>query len=303
MSASTAIVAIDDIDVSDDDDTEMQLLIVTLTDPQDGTDEYLSLIGSMPSGIGVATANDNQRLIITGAAPKADYATVISMIHYHNISGTPSMLDRTISMYVNDGGTESNISSVTISMSAAVLPVEFIDISAKWEAKAASLQWITAAEEGVSHFEIERSVDTRLFQSIGQHPAIGGRDKTIYQFQDPEASKRNHSPIYYRVKSIDFDGQTAYSSIVELNPEGGLEIVQLSAFPNPATDFVEISATVPEGEIQIVDINGSVLWKRTTTATEANVQEQLNIQTWARGIYFVRAVNPYSTKTQKIVVQ
>ncbi|MEL7531505.1 MAG: T9SS type A sorting domain-containing protein [Bacteroidota bacterium] len=303
MNASTPIVAMEDVAVSDEDDTEMQLLIATLNDPLDGTNEYLSVVGSIPSNLGVATSNDNQRLIITGAASKSDYITLISMIHYHNTAGSPNMSDRTVSMYVNDGGTESNISNVTISMSAEVLPVEFMDISVKWESSAATLQWITAAEEGVSHFEIQRSVDTRLFQDLGEHPAIGGQDRTTYRFQDPEASKSNIGPLYYRIKSVDFDGQTAFSSIVELKLQESVSPISLTAFPNPATDYVEISASIAAGEIQIVDLNGSVLWQRTTTATQSNLKEQVNIQQWARGIYFIRAINHYGTETQKIVVQ
>ncbi|MEM6346325.1 MAG: T9SS type A sorting domain-containing protein [Bacteroidota bacterium] len=303
LNVSTPIVAVEDIDVSDEDDTEMQLLIVDLSNPLNGTDEYLSVVGSIPANLVLTYSNDNQRLIISGAAPTNDYASVISMIHYHNVAGSPDMSDRTISMYVNDGGTESNISGITIEMSAELLPVEFIDITAKWESKQASIQWITAAEEGVSHFEIQRSVDTRLFQTVGNHPAIGGQERTSYSFQDSEAARSNQKAIYYRIKSVDFDGQTAFSSIVELKLQKSIDPIKISVYPNPATDFVEIAASIAEGEIQIVDLNGSVLWQRNTTATQSNLRETVNIQQWARGIYFVRAINQYGTETQKIVLQ
>ncbi|MFK7925613.1 MAG: T9SS type A sorting domain-containing protein [Bacteroidia bacterium] len=303
MNASTPIVDAGDIAVSDDDDTEMQLLIVELINPLDGTDEYLSLVGSMPSGLVASFSNDNQKIIIIGAAQKANYATAISMIHYHNVAASPNMAARTISMFVNDGGTESNIPDVTIAMSDEILPVEFVDFTAAWETDAANLQWITAAEEGVSHYEIQRSIDTRLFQVIGQHPAIGGQERTTYTFPDSDVQDLNQTNIYYRIKSIDFDGQSSLSSIVELSIGEVRDEIKLSAYPNPATDFIELSVYAPEGEIQIVDMNGSVLWKRTTTGTQVNLQERVELQGWARGIYFVRVVNDYGTKTQKIVLQ
>lgn len=303
MNTSTPIVAASDIAVSDDDDTEMQLLIVELTNPIDGTDEYLSLVGSMPLGLVASFSNDNQKIIITGAATKTDYATVISLIHYHNISDSPSMVARTISMFVNDGGTESNIPDVSIEMSDEILPVEFVDFAAAWKGDAATLQWITAAEEGVSHYEIQRSLDTRLYQVVGQHPAIGGQEHTTYTFADSDAQNLKQSNIYYRIKSIDFDGQSSLSSIVELSSGEAINPIKLSAYPNPATDFIELSVYAPEGEIQIVNLSGSVLWKRTTTGTQVNLQERVDLQGWASGIYFVRVVNDYGTETQKIVLQ
>ncbi len=98
---------------------------------------------------------------------------------------------------------------------AVVVPVTLVDFSATEKTGKTLLQWSTATEINCSHFEVERSIDSRSFEKIGSVIANGNADTRIdYQFTD------NYPVLgvnYYRLKIVDKDGQYDYSKIVSVN--------------------------------------------------------------------------------------
>ncbi|WP_426294299.1 S8 family serine peptidase [Dyadobacter endophyticus] len=125
--------------------------------------------------------------------------------------------------------------------SGTPLPVRLASFSATPVENATLLEWRTAGEENVSHFEIERSADARAWASLpGEIPAIG-EGGHIYKVTDA-------SPLagvnYYRLKMVDYAAGTpdrtfAYSHIVSVDfaATGNSPVV---LFPNPATDKLYI---------------------------------------------------------------
>jgi len=62
------------------------------------------------------------------------------------------------------------------------------------------------------------------------------------------------------------------------------ETASFSVYPNPATDFVNITATQPFSNIVVYDVSGTVVYTKTGTDNNA----RLPIQNLARGIYLVK---------------
>lgn len=118
-----------------------------------------------------------------------------------------------------------------------ILPVEFLDLSAKYEnlQKLSHLIWATAKETSNSHFEIERSdKGINEFKKIGEVDGMGWKDTvTDYEFMD------DNLPLYggnmlYRIKQVDYDGNSTYSRVLSVITTG-VETTSgvWRAFPNP----------------------------------------------------------------------
>ncbi len=90
---------------------------------------------------------------------------------------------------------------------------------------AVDVKWVTATEENVRHFEVQRSADGAQFNTIGLvQPGRSG-----YQFKDNAPLTGNN---YYRIKTVDLDGEVDYSPIVMVNVKNENSIIT-SIYPNP----------------------------------------------------------------------
>lgn len=90
----------------------------------------------------------------------------------------------------------------------ATLPVDFLEYDASFSEKeqAIHINWATISESNNSHFEILKSTDAINFYSIG---LVNGKGNSLalayYEFKDYEL---NVDIIYYKIKQVDFDGNS-----------------------------------------------------------------------------------------------
>ncbi|HSM42889.1 MAG TPA: DUF4347 domain-containing protein, partial [Afifellaceae bacterium] len=130
--STSAPIADIDVNISDADDAFLQGATITLTNPQAG-DEFL--IGGVAvasgdsgtvSGIGytVSTGGSGEIVItLTGMDTVADYEAALADIRFSNTLASPSTVDRTITVVVNDNDTPSGVATATISVRDPLAPV------------------------------------------------------------------------------------------------------------------------------------------------------------------------------------
>ncbi|MBB3699185.1 T9SS type A sorting domain-containing protein [Flammeovirga yaeyamensis] len=115
------------------------------------------------------------------------------------------------------------------------LPVELISFTGDINNDEVTLKWSTATEVNASHYEIERSVDGRNYEKIGEVNAAGNSNTLQnYTFIDVLTSSKG----YYRLKQVDFDDEfTYYGPVIIIHPNVSSEIdLSLEAYPNPVDD-------------------------------------------------------------------
>ena len=88
---------------------------------------------------------------------------------------------------------------------SGVLPVEFLNISARPFDKGAEVIWNTALESGLSHYEVERSRDGNGFSAIGEVKAQLGNSSNEYSFIDAQAFTWTNTTV----KSVDKDANSS----------------------------------------------------------------------------------------------
>ncbi len=135
------------------------------------------------------------------------------------------------------------------------LPVTMVSFTVNQEGKTAGLQWATSSESRSGQFDIERSHEGKVWETIGSVPAKGEAEGiTRYTFTDAQPYEGTN---LYRLKSVDRDGTFAYGLIRSLKFEGDSGIV---LYPNPAANELHITWSGPDKPeaIQIISASGTV---------------------------------------------
>ncbi|HMT54859.1 MAG TPA: T9SS type A sorting domain-containing protein [Saprospiraceae bacterium] len=156
-----------------------------------------------------------------------------------------------------------------------VLPITFLKqpaaIIQKYQTQ---IIWSVATQLNNEKYIIEHSKDGRNFSPIGE---IAG-DGTSYETKHYEYM--HTSPYiginYYRIKQVDYDGNSSYSDIVSVRYDGDHNI---NIYPNPTTSEVTITTSEPS-TIQIIDVYGRLL----NTQDISEGQNTINVSELPTGI-------------------
>jgi len=159
------------------------------------------------------------------------------------------------------------------------LPVTLTTFEAKNEANTAQLSWKTASETNSSHFEIQRSTDSRHFNTIGQ---VNSNQNSVklqsYNYSD---SNLPSGTYYYRLKMVDNDLTNTLSKIVSVKMVSK-DIV--TVYPNPVARKLTIQSETKILNLEIVNAAGR---KILSANPEKNILE-LDVTSWTNGIYIMR---------------
>lgn len=138
------------------------------------------------------------------------------------------------------------------------LPIELLSFDGYFIDNKNVLNWTTASEVNTSHFEIEKSLDGIEWTKKGNKTAVGGKyTQTDYSFDDEMPSVGNN---YYRLKAVDFDGSSNYSSIIKIKVAETIDESTIKIFPNPTTGTLNLWLNAhqsQDGSIRITDILGN----------------------------------------------
>lgn len=167
---------------------------------------------------------------------------------------------------------------------ATSLPVELTNFFIVSSRNSTSLTWSTATELNNSHFDLQRSADSRNWETIG---TVQGHGTTL---EPQEYSYTDRQPLpgmnYYRLKQVDYDGGFEYSKTVSVDfKDTGRPG---AVWPNPVGN--ELFLTLPpdaDGPFTatIFDMNGKV-WQQAAVSGTA-----LAVGGLPAGMYFVKMVD------------
>lgn len=164
------------------------------------------------------------------------------------------------------------------------LPVEFssLDLNLS-ENNEVEICWETASEVNNDYFTIERSYDSRQWESIAEVEGFGNSNRLIEYCEEDEP---NYGLVYYRILQTDLDGSYSYSetkSIIVPSRKNELEV-----FPNPATDHIYVRANDIRKGIKILDINGKNVIDISQIPRDTDLLLSLDISSLEAGIYIIQ---------------
>ncbi len=185
------------------------------------------------------------------------------------------------------------------------LPVQLVSFTGQHEDGVNLLEWVTATEFNVSHFELERSSDGINFSKIASVEAAG-QTTTVqsYSFVD-----RNIAPggYYYRLKMLDLDASFEYSKVIYLSATQGVSIDQyINIVPNPFTDKFEVQFYHAQSgmyTVQITDMAGKPVTEITRNGDKGMVVVPIDLSDKASGSYLVRVTRQDGMRLVRQVIK
>lgn len=98
------------------------------------------------------------------------------------------------------------------------ITVVYTTLEASANEKSVIINWSTASEINNSHFEVESSLDMKVFKTVaivldGFTTTDGGKS---YKFKEDGAKVKKGKVVYYRLKQIDTDGNINYSPVLKV---------------------------------------------------------------------------------------
>ncbi len=199
-------------------------------------------------------------------------------------------------------------SSLMVMSPSNPAPVELVGINATWTGeKDALVNWLVASEFDNEIFEVERSTDTKNFIKLGEVKSIGNHSSEhLYSFLDNETGDLEADDFFYRVKQLDFDGTSTYSSIVKLSRSiTGRTESSFTLYPNPVVSnlFVKFDSEEKFEEsslIQILDVNGRVVMEKNVGVALGNKQVSINLEGLSSGVYNIMYSKPKSSVVESL---
>ncbi len=164
------------------------------------------------------------------------------------------------------------------------------------------LAWAAVNETAGRSYDIQRSIDSKSFVTVGSMPASGNGQTADYNYADnlPDSSGGN---IYYRLQVHD-QGNLSYSQVRQVNvakTASGSTTATATApvmkiYPNPATSYINLvtGATPDDWQVDILATNGALVLRQTflqSTTLNVNFANKL-----ASGTYFVRLTSLHTGK-------
>lgn len=276
-------------------------------------DTYSGMTGTIITGNVMANDNEPNAETMTSAVVTSSPDGVVDLKNDGSFTFTPAPgftgTQTTFTYQLTDNGIDpltSNIATVTINYFAgSPLPIKLIGFDAKYNKPDVQLNWSTAQEKNFSHFELEQSTDGVNFKQIAVIFGAGESDIRLdYGYTDRNLAGRS-GLIYYRLKSVDIDNKSSYSSIRIIRLTDDSKELTLATYPNPVVHTLQI--TVPaewqnkKVNYEVFNLAGQVI-SRIEKANSSQT-ETINMSNAARGMYIVRVSCEGVTIQQKVVKQ
>lgn len=200
-------------------------------------------------------------------------------------STTASNLTTTAAGFI--GTTQFGSAQNTVNVSAT-LPVVIQSLKANQVNGKTKLDWTTSSEVNSAFFEVERSNDGMRFLKIGMVTAYNTPSVTQnYSFTDEQ---NFNAIVYYRLRSVDQDGNSKYSDIVSLKMDSNVPVIVIG---NSFSNHFQVSVSVVQNQhvkLNLFDDKGAVLVQKQQSCNAGINIIQVQSANLPKGIYFLQTI-------------
>jgi hypothetical protein len=191
----------------------------------------------------------------------------------------------------------ATIGSVGISVA---LPVVLTKFEAKMLGNENKVQinWQTATEYNHNYFLVEKQNESHQWIVLAK--VLGkGNSNEIKNYVLFDESPQN-GVNYYRLKQVDLNEKYIYSSVVAVQSKNSK--IEITTYPNPATDFIKIqfSENINSIKLRLINIHQQEVLNKKVDNTNL---VDWDIQQLSNGIYFLEIFINQQKTIQKIIKQ
>lgn len=180
------------------------------------------------------------------------------------------------------------------------LPVELAYFNGKLENNEVTLKWATYSETNNDRFEIERSLDGRLFKPVGR--VKGNGTKNAYNQYQMSYPSNGDLEEFYKLIQIDFDGTKEVLGIVLVSNQND-RFQRPIVYPNPlvvGNDInIELNQQYSETLIEVYNMTGKLL-SHFPIKKQEDIKIQVNLKS---GVYLLQISTPKGLTEHALIVK
>ncbi len=194
----------------------------------------------------------------------------------------------------NTQGFQSGNGQVIIN--CVILPITLMNFDAKYKKteQVVELNWSTSTERNNKTFIVERSTDALDWQTVSTLEGAG-TSNVMLNYRSKDETPFN-GVSYYRLNQIDYNGNSTFSDITEVNINADYAV---NISPNPTNGNITLKyscQTCDAISVQVTDLSGKVFSVKAFTQVQKGTNNyEINTSDLAPGMYFIRATNSQKT--------
>jgi len=189
-----------------------------------------------------------------------------------------------------------------LNLAGVSLPTKFTNFLALKKDDNADLSWTVDNEDNNAYFDVQRSLDGRLFTDVTRVNALrNGRSLNTYSIPDLNISRLGSRVIYYRIKQVETSGDITYSEVRQLNLDK--KNLTIGLYPNPVVSITKLVVDAPEaGKAFIIvrDATGKTVQQFNMDFVKGINQKDLNASMLPAGDYNVTVMGEKFNQTIKM---
>lgn len=175
---------------------------------------------------------------------------------------------------------DQSSSAVATTNCAIVLPIGMSSYNVLLDREKVKIKWVTETELNNNYFDIQRSMDGMLWETIAIKKGMGTTiSSTSYEIVD-------ENPLtgisYYRLKQVDLDGKLTFSPLKSIK---NIPELEFTIYPIPAKDIIKVNTNNKKlDHIEIIDVLGNLIY---TPYTIENGEYVYNVSQLKKGVYTI----------------
>jgi hypothetical protein len=181
------------------------------------------------------------------------------------------------------------------------LPIDLLAFDGKNNnCNAISLEWKTESERNNDFIEVQRSTNAKDFEVIGSVKGYNQAGRNSYSFLDNQNLLPN-TRYYYRLRQVDFNGDDKVYKIIDVLNECDKLQNNLTVYPNPAVDKVNLAIQGLNDEaleLKIFNHVGALVKTLKVSTLKLN---ELSISDLVPGVYQIKAANQDTNLSAKFI--
>lgn len=155
--------------------------------------------------------------------------------------------------------------------------------------KSIDVSWEVTIPNDLTNFEIESSLDGRIFSKIGSIAANVYTSAYLFNDANPYLNTVN----YYRIKMIEKNKETIYSNIVfaSINDNSTIVTNQLKIYPNPVAHLINVVAPQSGSfEMNIKNDLGQVVYTKSKLEIKQGIPATIDLtsSSLTSGVYYLQ---------------
>ena len=252
--------------------------------PTNGTDDYdfvlyqASSCGALGAPVRCSYAAGNSTTgMVNGAGDTSEDVNGNSWLEDINFAAAGTQYILMVNDWSGTGGGYTLNWGGTASLDCVVLPVELLNFEGRAYDDFIELNWNVATELSLERYDIEKLINGEWTKILEARPY---GDNSFYSITDMNPSQGTN---YYRLKSLDLNGEYAYSDMINVNYNQDIFDVTIST-----SEVIITSTKVPIESINLFNVLGQEIHNLPLSISEEGTKYVLELNQLPKNSYIVR---------------